>query len=587
MANIDLPAKGEANWDTKLNAALNGLNGRLNTVETATVTAPVTSVNTKTGDVTLTQDDVNDGTTYKRYSVTEKTKLAAIAAGATANSTDATLLSRANHTGTQSADTITDGTTNKAYTAAEKTKLAGLATVATSGSYADLTNKPTIPAAYTDTQATAAVKNALAAGTNITFSTTGDVVTINNVGGYSGQDTLFGWSGSSIPGIDADIIGTWMARDSWTGMASAQWLSANSGYMSWIAAHPYRAADLGIPLIPHDSVSTTTGWNSLLDEVIAGTRDSTFTSMGTALASNSPRTVYARIFWEMNMSPKFNGVDRSKFIAAWNRAVPLIKAAFLTAAPNKNFYIVFSALSDGSDFTAWYPGDTNVDVIAPDVYATIYGSTTPSASALLASVKGYLDTYAAFAKAHKKRVGLGEWGNWELVAANGNTGSRGLGDFPEYIDMVIDWARANNAEYLSYYNLTTNTNIDLSSMPNSTARLVARFGSVGAVRSGVNAQTGVAYTLTSTDSTTLTTTLNNASAITVTVPPNASVPFPIGTYIEMIQLGVGLVTVTGASGVTVTPRGGATYVKTAGQGAMIGLRKVDTDTWILGGDLSS
>lgn len=41
------------------------------------------------------------------------------------------LLSRANHTGTQSADTITDGTTNKAYTATEKTKLAGIATGAT------------------------------------------------------------------------------------------------------------------------------------------------------------------------------------------------------------------------------------------------------------------------------------------------------------------------------------------------------------------------------------------------------------------------------------------------------------------------
>lgn len=42
------------------------------------------SVNGKTleSDVTLTQDDVGDGTTYKRYSATEKTKLAGIAEGA-------------------------------------------------------------------------------------------------------------------------------------------------------------------------------------------------------------------------------------------------------------------------------------------------------------------------------------------------------------------------------------------------------------------------------------------------------------------------------------------------------------------------
>ncbi len=51
-----------------------------------------------------------------------ETKLSGIAAGATANSSDATLLDRANHTGTQAAATIT-----------------GLATVATSGSAADLT----------------------------------------------------------------------------------------------------------------------------------------------------------------------------------------------------------------------------------------------------------------------------------------------------------------------------------------------------------------------------------------------------------------------------------------------------------------
>ncbi len=60
----------------------------------------------------------------------DKTKLDTIATSATANQTDAYLLSRTNHTGTQAASTIT-----------------GLATVATTGAYADLSGKPTIPAA--------------------------------------------------------------------------------------------------------------------------------------------------------------------------------------------------------------------------------------------------------------------------------------------------------------------------------------------------------------------------------------------------------------------------------------------------------
>ena len=68
----------------------------------------VDSVNSQTGAVVLDQDDVGDGTTYKQYSSTEKTKLSGIATGATANSSDATLLNRANHTGTQVASTISD-----------------------------------------------------------------------------------------------------------------------------------------------------------------------------------------------------------------------------------------------------------------------------------------------------------------------------------------------------------------------------------------------------------------------------------------------------------------------------------------------
>ncbi|MDD2569275.1 MAG: hypothetical protein PHQ49_06480 [Clostridia bacterium] len=77
---------------------------------------------------TQSADSIIDGTTNKAYTAAEKAKLTGIASGATANSADATLFNRSNHTGTQSASTIT-----------------GLATVATSGSYNDLSNKPTIP----------------------------------------------------------------------------------------------------------------------------------------------------------------------------------------------------------------------------------------------------------------------------------------------------------------------------------------------------------------------------------------------------------------------------------------------------------
>jgi hypothetical protein len=60
---------------------------------------------------TLDQDAVPSGTTNKVYTATEQTKLAGIATAATANSADATLLARSNHTGTQTASTISDFST--------------------------------------------------------------------------------------------------------------------------------------------------------------------------------------------------------------------------------------------------------------------------------------------------------------------------------------------------------------------------------------------------------------------------------------------------------------------------------------------
>jgi len=72
-------------------------------------------------------------------SAADKTKLDGLATGATVNSPDATLLARANHTGTQAAGTIT-----------------GLSTVATTGAYGDLSGKPTLGTAAALNHGTAA-----------------------------------------------------------------------------------------------------------------------------------------------------------------------------------------------------------------------------------------------------------------------------------------------------------------------------------------------------------------------------------------------------------------------------------------------
>ena len=88
-------------------------------------TSAVSSVNGYTGSVVLTATDVGAATTSHSHSnattsvagfmsTSDKTKLDGVATGATANSPDATLLARANHTGTQAQSTVTNLTTDLA-----------------------------------------------------------------------------------------------------------------------------------------------------------------------------------------------------------------------------------------------------------------------------------------------------------------------------------------------------------------------------------------------------------------------------------------------------------------------------------------
>jgi hypothetical protein len=75
------------------------------------------------------------------------------------------------------------------------------------------------------------------------------------------------------------------------------------------------------------------------------------------------------------------------------------------------------------------------------------------------------------------------------------------------------------------------------------------------------------------------------SANTLTIPTNASVPFPLGTQILVSQLGTGQTIITPSGGVTLRSSGGKT--KTAAQYAMCTLIKRGTNEWYLSGDLTT
>ena len=99
-----------------------------------------------------------------------------------------------------------------------------------------------------------------------------------------------------------------------------------------------------------------------------------------------------------------------------------------------------------------------------------------------------------------------------------------------------------------------------------------------------NQQTGTTYTLVLADASNKLVELSNTSAITVTVPLNSSVAYPVGSQIMLLQTNSGQVTVAGAGGVTVNSNPG---LKLRAQWSSATLIKRAENTWVLVGDTTA
>jgi hypothetical protein len=106
---------------------------------------------------------------------------------------------------------------------------------------------------------------------------------------------------------------------------------------------------------------------------------------------------------------------------------------------------------------------------------------------------------------------------------------------------------------------------------------------------GINTQTGTSYTPVLGDNGKIVT-LNNASAISVTIPTNASVAYPIGAQINFAWItGAGQPTITAATpGTTTILSTGATSTgpKLRVANSTATCVKLATDTWIVMGDIA-
>ena len=80
-------------------------------------------------------------------------------------------------------------------------------------------------------------------------------------------------------------------------------------------------------------------------------------------------------------------------------------------------------------------------------------------------------------------------------------------------------------------------------------------------------------------------TMTSGSPMDLTVPPNGTIAFPVGTQILISQLGTGQVTLVPGVGVTINSYSGA--LKCTGQYAGASIIKLATNTWIAQGNLTT
>jgi hypothetical protein len=97
----------------------------------------------------------------------------------------------------------------------------------------------------------------------------------------------------------------------------------------------------------------------------------------------------------------------------------------------------------------------------------------------------------------------------------------------------------------------------------------------------INAQTGTTYTLALTDAGKIVTS-SNANTQVVTIPPHGTIPFPTGTQIDIYNLGAGIASITGGTGVTLNGVSTGTGAMNA-QYAAVTCFKIADNVWLMTG----
>ncbi len=220
---------------------------------------------------------------------------------------------------------------------------------------------------------------------------------------------------------------------------TADWLI--SQYQPWQQANPGQPMIIGTPL-------TFSG--QTLQQTASGANNSEYVDLAQKLVSAGMGNSVIRLGWEGNGNWYPWGADPTDYIAAYNQA-----AAAMKSVPGANFsfdWSVSAGETNNTPFTAYYPGNQNVNSIGIDAYDWDFAN--PSASPEerwnnLLTESGGLQDVANFAQQQGEPFAVPEWGVVQSESAGGT--SPGGGDDPYYVNQMAAFMQSQNTAFQSYF----------------------------------------------------------------------------------------------------------------------------------------
>ena len=542
---------------SSFNTSLTGLTPSSNTTGAVTLAGTLGVASGGTGVATLTGLVKGTGTTamvaatagtdyvVPSGSITgtasNVTGVVAIANGGSGQSTQAAAITALTGTQTSGRYLRSDGT-NAALAAIQAGDVPTLnqntsGTAAGLSSTLDVTSGGTGQTAYTDGQllvgntTTGGLSKAtITAGSNVTVTNGNGTITIASTGGASGVSSFSAGTTGLTPNTATtgavSLAGTLAVANGGTAATTAQSAISNLG--------------VGMRMVE----AQTTG--NIVGTMNTGVSPNTFTVTATGVFTTDGYTPVLGdiIAFTLQTPLPQNGFWEVTTVGAVGVSAVFTRPSWFTGTVKNGMYMTRFGASQSAYVMALYNSTQNADIVV-------------GASSINVTRVSY--------RTQNATTGSNSFTGRQIFFANSTTNA------PFQFQTASALVTNPVAHYVEWDNAQMYvTNSAVERLPVATSK------------AQINAQTGTAYTLALVDAGYLVT-LSNASAIALSVPTDASVAFPIGTQILLMQLGAGQVTVSAVTSGT-TSVVGKNGLKTSGQYAVISLIKIAANSWVVGGD---